>query len=57
MKNELHRVRIIGATSHHSTIQECDLGFRVVLDPTKDLSLLKASSPFHSKEQGVDCRK
>lgn len=32
--------------SHHSTLQECDLGFRIVLDPQKNKSLLKRPPIF-----------
>lgn len=35
--------------SHHATARECDLGFRVILDPRKDWSLLKRPQLF---EQG-----
>ena len=37
--------------SHHSSIQECDLGFRVILDPAKDLSLLKRPRLFNQKNK------
>ena len=37
--------------SHHSTLRECDLGFRVVLDPSKDLSLLKRPRVFDQKNK------
>jgi hypothetical protein len=38
--------------SHHGTLRVCDLGFRVVLDPTKDLSLLKKPRLF--KQRNTD---
>ena len=37
--------------SHHATLQECDLGFRVLLDPSKDLSLLKRPRLFRQRNQ------
>ena len=37
--------------SHHSALRQSDLGFRVVLDPSKDLSLLKRPRVFAQKNR------
>jgi formylglycine-generating enzyme required for sulfatase activity len=37
--------------SHHSTLRECDLGFRVLLDPSKDRSLLERRRVFDQENK------
>ena len=37
--------------SHHMSIRVCDLGFRVVLDPTRDLSLPSRDRVFEQKNR------
>jgi len=37
--------------SHHTSIRQCDLGFRVVLDPRRDSSLLSRNRVFEQKNR------
>jgi formylglycine-generating enzyme required for sulfatase activity len=37
--------------SHHMSIRQCDLGFRVVLDPRRDLSLVSRDRVFEQKNR------
>jgi formylglycine-generating enzyme required for sulfatase activity len=37
--------------SHHASIRQCDLGFRIVLDPTHDLSLLSRGRVFEQSNK------
>jgi formylglycine-generating enzyme required for sulfatase activity len=51
-KSPLEPRRDYWGYSHHATLRVCDVGFRVVLDPTKDPSLLKRPRLF--KQRNTD---